>query len=137
MIYRLFYFVSLESTNTKTMTEFCLFYIGLSLFLIHEMDAIRCEEWKMFPVLSSLSDRKGYIIFTTLHIPIFIVIFWFITNVTTAGIFTKIFDVFMIIHFLLHLLFLNHEKNKFKDVFSWSIITGIAICGLFDLILFR
>ncbi|MDR2950574.1 MAG: hypothetical protein LBV71_15410 [Prevotella sp.] len=119
------------------MTEFCLFYIGLSLFLIHEMDAIRCEEWKMFPVLSSLSDRKGYIIFTTLHIPIFIVIFWFITNVTTAGIFTKIFDVFMIIHFLLHLLFLNHEKNKFKDVFSWSIITGIAICGLFDLILFR
>ncbi|MFV0330607.1 MAG: DUF6713 family protein [Dysgonomonas sp.] len=45
------------------MTEFCLFYIGLSLFLIHEMDAIRCEEWKIFPVLSSLSDRKGYYIY--------------------------------------------------------------------------
>ena len=119
------------------MAEYFLFYIGLSLFLIHEMDAIHHEEWKMFPILSNLSDKQGYIIFVSLHIPIFVLIFWLITNISAAEVFATIFDAFMIIHFLLHILFLKHKKNKFKDSFSWSIITGVAICGIFDLIIFR
>lgn len=119
------------------MTEYFLFYIGLSLFLIHEMDAVRNKEWKMFPILSSLSEKQGYIIFVSFHIPLLILIFWLITNTSTVEIFAKTFDIFMIVHFLLHVIFLKHEKNKFKDKFSWSIITGIAICGILDIILFR
>jgi len=119
------------------MGEYFIFYIGLSLFLVHEMDAIRCREWKMFPVLSSLNDKYGYIIFTLLHLPLFIAIFWLVTDPSTIEIFTKVFDVFMIAHFVLHLIFLKHKNNRFKDIFSWSVITGIAICGTADLILFR
>ena len=119
------------------MSEYFLFYIGLSLFMVHEMDAIRCKEWKMFPILSSLNDKTGYVVFVGLHIPIFVAIFWLITNPSTVGTFAIVFDVFMIVHLLLHALFLKHKENRFKDVFSWSIIIGIAICGLLDLILFR
>lgn len=119
------------------MTEYILFYFGLSLFLIHEMDAVYHQEWRMFPGLSKLNNKKGYITFISLHIPIFILIFWLITNTSTIEMFATIFDIFMIVHLLLHILFFKHEKNKFKNKLSWSIITGIAICGLLDLILFR
>ncbi|WP_353527779.1 DUF6713 family protein [Dysgonomonas capnocytophagoides] len=119
------------------MPDNILFYSGLSLFLIHEMDAIRHKEWKMFPILSSLSDRLGYIIFTCLHIPLFIGIFWFLANASIREIFIKTFDIFMIIHLILHVIFLEHRENKFRNLFSWLIIIGISLCGCFDLILFR
>ncbi|WP_394341844.1 DUF6713 family protein [Sphingobacterium corticibacter] len=30
------------------------FYLGLSLLIMHEMDAIRCREWRIFPGLFKL-----------------------------------------------------------------------------------
>jgi len=50
------------------MTEHLFFYLGLSLLLMHEMDAIRCKEWRIFPGLSMLSDKVGHIVFLFLHI---------------------------------------------------------------------
>jgi lipoprotein signal peptidase len=49
--------------------------------------------------------------------------------------FIKGFDIFMIVHLLLHLLFLKHKNNEFKDWISWSIIIGAGVCGLIDLII--
>jgi uncharacterized membrane-anchored protein len=48
--------------------------------------------------------------------------------------FRKGFDIFMMVHLFLHLLFLQHKKNEFKDWISWSIIVGAGVCGLIDLI---
>ena len=48
--------------------------------------------------------------------------------------FRKGFDIFMMVHLFLHLLFLQHKKNEFKDWISWSIIVGEGVCGLIDLI---
>jgi hypothetical protein len=31
--------------------------------LMHEMDAIRCKEWRIFPGLSLLSNKLGHIVF--------------------------------------------------------------------------
>lgn len=33
------------------------FMLGLALLLVHELDAVRCHEWRMFPGLFALSDR--------------------------------------------------------------------------------
>ncbi|WP_428986804.1 DUF6713 family protein [Sphingobacterium faecium] len=44
-----------------------------------------------------------------------------------------LFDIFMILHLVVHLLFIKHKKNEFKDYISWTLITGIAICGILDL----
>jgi hypothetical protein len=116
------------------MTEHFFFYLGISLLTIHEMDAIRCREWRIFPILSILSDRLGSIIFLFSHIPLFYLIFWQLTHNQDLESFIRRFDIFMIIHLGLHLLLLRHKNNEFKDWISWTIIIGTSFCGMIDLI---
>ena len=108
------------------------FLLGLALILMHEMDAIRCREWRIFPGLSSLDDRLGFRIFILAHIPIFYFVFREVLNGSAS--FRLGFDIFLIVHMMLHILFLWHKRNEFKDWVSWSIIAGAAICGAVDLI---
>lgn len=111
-----------------------LFILGLTFILIHEMDAIRCHEWQIFPGLSLLSDRSGMTIFILAHIPI---IFWifneFDTLMNNEGSLRIGFDIFLIFHLVLHILFLKHAKNEFKDWISWTFIIGAAAFGAIDL----
>jgi|SRR5690606_648757 len=117
------------------MTEHLFFYLGLSLLLMHEMDAIRCKEWRIFPGLSMLSDKVGHIVFLFLHIPLFYFVLWKLTHSQDLEAFMYGFNIFMIVHLGLHILFLKHKNNEFKDWISWSIIIGAGICGLIDLII--
>lgn len=110
------------------------FYVGLSFIFLHEMDAIRCREWRIFPGLSLLNERLGFIVFMWAHLPLFFFIFWQLTQNPNPDYFIKGFDIFLIVHLLLHLLYLRHKNNEFNDWISWSIITGAAIFGLLDLI---
>lgn len=116
------------------MTEHFLFFIGLSFLAVHELDAMRCSEWRIFPGLSLLSDKLGELIFILAHIPIFIWVFYQLTNSTNLDNFIKGFDIFMIIHVGLHLLLLKHKNNEFKDWVSWTMIIGAGLFGLMDLI---
>lgn len=96
------------------------------------MDAIRCKEWRIFPGLSFLKDKFGLIVFVFLHIPLF---YWlFLELQMNREKFRIGFDYFLIIHFILHLLFLRHPKNEFKDWISWIIIIGAGLSGFLDLI---
>ena len=117
------------------MTESIIFLSGLSLIFMHEMDAIRCKEWRIFPGLSMLDDKTGHFGFQFAHLPIFYWLFWQLTNSKDIETFRIGFDIFLIVHLFLHILFLWHKKNEFKDWISWTIITGAGICGLLDLIL--
>jgi L-cystine uptake protein TcyP (sodium:dicarboxylate symporter family) len=101
---------------------------------MHEMDAIRCREWRIFPGLSLLTDKLGHIIFVFAHIPLFFFIFWQLPHNQDNQTFKKGFDIFMIIHLGIHILFLKHKDNEFKDWISWTIIIGAGLCGLLDLI---
>lgn len=118
----------------ENMTEHFLFYIGLSFLTVHELDAMRCSEWRIFPALSLLSDKLGELIFILAHIPLFLFVFYNLTNGTNLDNFIKGFDIFMIIHVGLHLLLLKHKNNEFKDWVSWSMIIGAGLFGLMDLI---
>lgn len=115
------------------MIDHLFFYLGLSLLLVHEMDAVRCKEWRIFPGLSLLNDKMGYLVFTIAHIPLF---FWLVVSLSDGSIEKMItgWDYFFIAHLGLHLLFLKHTKNEFKDWISWIIISGIAVCGLLDIL---
>ncbi|MCF6268629.1 MAG: hypothetical protein L3J41_02860 [Melioribacteraceae bacterium] len=117
------------------MIDNSIFLIGLSLILIHEMDAIRCKEWRIFPGLSLLKDKTGYIIFLFAHIPIFYFLVWQLTSSSDIETFRMGFDIFLILHLGLHVLYLKHKNNEFKDWISWTIILGSAMCGFFDLII--
>jgi uncharacterized membrane protein YhhN len=116
------------------MTGNIFFIAGLSLILIHEMDAIRCKEWRIFPRLSKLKDKTGFLIFLLAHIPLYLRLLWYLTNSSDIETFRTIFDSFLIAHLGLHLLFLKHKNNEFKGWISWTIIAGAGFCGLLDLI---
>jgi uncharacterized membrane protein (DUF106 family) len=112
-----------------------MFYLGLAFILLHEMDAVRCHEWRIFPGLSLLSDSVGFIVFMFVHIPLYYWLLWNVIAGANPQAFIRGFDYFLIIHLGLHVLFLKHPKNEFKDWISWVIIAGAAVCGALDLLL--
>ncbi|MDW3193786.1 MAG: DUF6713 family protein [Cytophagales bacterium] len=108
------------------------FTLGLSFILLHELDAIRCHEWRMFPLTSFLPERTGMIVFLYLHIPLF---YWILLPSTLNDpTFKYGFSIFLIVHCFLHIGFLWHKKNEFKDWISWSLIILAALCGMLHLL---
>lgn len=106
--------------------------LGLAFILLHEMDAIRCKEWRIFPGLSMLNNQLGFIVFVFIYIPL-CYFFLFEIQLKDEG-FRKGFDYFLIVHLFLYLLFLKQKNNEFKDWISWTIIIGAALFGLLDLL---
>ncbi len=113
-----------------------LFLIGISFLIVHEMDAIRCKEWRIYPGFSLLNDKVGQLIFVFAHIPLFFIVFYQLTYISDNVVFIKGFDIFMIIHIGLHLLYLRHKNNDFKDWISWTLIIGAGLFGLTDLLIY-
>ncbi len=112
-----------------------LFYYGLSFMIVHEMDAVRCREWRIFPGLSQLNESLAFKIFLLAHIPVFLTLFWVLkTSEDISGVVFWL-DIFFMIHVVLHLIFLKHKNNEFKDWISWTFILGAGIFGLFDILI--
>ena len=111
------------------------FILGFCFLLVHEMDAIRAKEWKIFPVLSKMGDDAGYVAFTALHVPIYAALLWGIcgNEDTSRGLILGS-DLFFIAHVFLHLIFYNHPENRFKSVFSYALIFGAGLFGATDLV---
>ena len=109
------------------------FYLAISFILMHEMDAIRCKEWRIFPLLSMLNDDLGFKVFILAHIPLFTLLFIGLNQANNEDL-IKGLNIFFIIHLGLHVLFIFNKKNEFKDWLSWTIISGAALFGLLDLI---
>lgn len=106
------------------------FGIGLSLMLTHEMDAIKSAEWRIFPGTSLLDDRTGHIVFTTVHVPLCVLLLWNLYGLDglNRGLMIGL-EIFFIVHVFLHLLFLRHPKNQFASALSWAIIVGSGAFG--------
>jgi hypothetical protein len=102
------------------------------------MDAVRRHEWKVLPLLSQVKDdAQGYILFTVLHIPLYIFLLGGIFSNGTAvnQSFILGLDIFCIVHVVLHLLLIKHPQYQFNNWFSWSLIVGAGIVGGIDLLL--
>lgn len=110
------------------------FFLGFTLLLVHEMDAVRLREWKIFPLLRNLRDEAGYVAFAALHVPIYVLLFVGhfggdgASNALIVGV-----DAFFIVHVVLHTVFRNHPENRFGSTFSWALILGAGACGVLDL----
>jgi len=110
------------------------FYLALSAIIIHEMDAVRCKEWRIFPGLSLLNDAWGFKLFMLAHVPLFYFLFWGLFGTGDNAQLQFGLDVFFIIHVGLYMLFLLHKKNEFKDFISWTIIISAGLFGLLDIL---
>lgn len=113
------------------------FLTGLSFLLLHEMDAVRCREWRIFPGLSMLSEESGKRVFLFSHVPLFYILLQQLVNKANPTDFATALSIFMIVHAVLHLLFLLHKRNEFTDWISWTFISGAGIFGFLHLILER
>jgi hypothetical protein len=102
--------------------------------MMHEMDAVSCNEWRIFPGMSFLDDSTGFKVFTFAHVPLYYYIFSSLYR-ENSGSFRYGFSIFLVIHLGLHLLFLMHKKNAFKDWVSWTIIGGAGLCGFIEILL--
>lgn len=113
-----------------------LIYTGLSLLFIHEMDAIRRKEWKLFIFLKDLNEEAGYRVFTFLHLPLYVLLFWglFLATKTISYYFALGLNIFYIIHLALHLILTNNKNYEFKGLLSWFLLIGLAITGLLYII---
>ena len=94
------------------------FYLALSFILIHEMDAVRCKEWRIFPLVALLNEKIGFQVFMLAHIPLFGILFWGLIGAEDPTLWIRGFNYFCLLHLLAHLLFLWHPKNEFKDWIS-------------------
>ena len=117
------------------MTNHLFFLLGFCLLLTHEMDAIRCKEWRIFPFTSKMGEETGYLAFTALHIPLYAFLIWglFGGGDVNRGLIVGL-DVFFIVHVILHLVFINHPDNLFRSAFSWALIVGAGVFGGVDLL---
>ncbi|MGG1638707.1 DUF6713 family protein [Paenibacillus sp. NRS-1760] len=111
-----------------------LFLFNLSLFLLHEMDAIRRSEWKLFFVLQDMDDAKAYKVFTLIHLPLYTIILALLFSQYQTNTFWVI-DIFLMIHAILHLFFEKHSRNEFKNTFSRLIIYSMGILAAIHLLL--
>ncbi|MDP4145036.1 MAG: hypothetical protein Q8936_11230 [Bacillota bacterium] len=116
-----------------------LFLINFSLFLVHEMDAVKQQEWKMLIWLKNLEDEKAYKIFTAIHIPLYVFLLFGImdTSNNTSTIFLIIIDVFLIFHASIHFFFKKHKNNEFNSYFSKIVINAMAIISVAQIILLK
>ncbi len=115
------------------MLNHAFFAIGFALLLVHEMDAVRLEEWKIFPGLSRLGEEAGYRVFAALHVPLYALLLLGLLGGGGSRAFVVGLDAFFVVHVGLHVVFRNHPENRFRSAFSWAIILGAGACGAVDL----
>ena len=111
------------------MDEDLLFYIALSLMLMHEMDTIRCQEWRIFPVLSMLDGPHAFRFFMIAHLPIYYLLIWLLISDAAGPALVTGLDIFFLLHLMLHLVSLRNPANEFTDWLSWGLIGGTAGFG--------
>ena len=110
-----------------------VYLIGVALLFVHELDAIKHHEWRLFAFLNPLGDENAYRVFTFLHLPLFLIFLW-MTAYPRLN-FEIAVDIFLVVHVGLHFLFRNHPKYEFKGWFSHGIIAGAGIMGALHLLL--
>jgi len=111
-----------------------LLWSNLSLFILHEMDAIYRKEWMMLYPVNRLDETNAHILFTGMHFFLFLTIFFMLDQY-----FYYIFwimNIFGILHFAAHIIFIKHRNNKMNNVFSMGIIILMALISTFSTALY-
>jgi len=125
------------ASTTLLPVEQILFLVILSLLLVHEMDAIRAKEWKMFVVLKDITEETAYRVFTFIHFPLYLAAFYvlFCNGVTASDVLKIMIDIFLVFHAFVHYAFRKHRNNGFHTWFSKINIYSMAALALLHLCL--
>ena len=107
------------------------FYLGLGALFTHELDAVSNREWRVLPIMQSLSDELGMTVFVAMHVPMFAVIIALVasTKEKTRTVSRAAVAIFLVFHGALHFLFRTHPNYEFSSTMSEMLIYGGAALG--------
>ena len=108
-----------------------ILWLGLALFIAHELDAIARHEWRLLPGFSVEEDNVARDTFVLLHIPLLAVAFWLMTHPVTGirNLGRSAIAALLIIHAGLHLLLSGHELYEFEGAVAQITIYGASLAG--------
>jgi hypothetical protein len=112
--------------------KIAVFYLGLALLFTHELDSMPNHEWRVMPILSSLSEPTGKAVFLLAHVPIFAIVVAYIAslNQKVRARARAIFCGFLAVHTLLHFVFSTNPDYEFSSLISSTLIYGAGLCGV-------
>lgn len=101
---------------------------------LHEMDAVRCKEWKLMKFICDINDELAYRIFNIFHLPLYLVYILVVLTAADTYLYNFFigFNIFLIFHAILHYYFKRYPHNTFNS-FSYAIIYGMACCAVAEL----
>jgi hypothetical protein len=111
--------------------------LSVILLFMHELDACHKGEWRMFKFMRNLNEKNQYLIFLYAHIPLSIFLVYYLWTVISFNsiILWVIVNIFLILHFAIHVVARKWESNVFHSFNSIVFISGAAITGLLNLCL--
>ena len=109
-----------------------VFYLGFGTLFSHELDSMLNHEWRVIPIIRTLSDETGAMVFVVAHIPIFaLLVAWVSSKNPKTRRTTRIgIGLFLVLHGLLHILFKDHSAYEFSSMLSNVLIFGGSILGV-------
>lgn len=125
----------MDGGNSMETVVHLIFALELALLFVHEMDAVRRQEWNMFAILKDMAEEKAYQVFTLLHIPLYTAMLVLLFS-DHAYIGVYITDIFLIAHLLIHVLFRKHPANKLNGRLSRNIIYSAGLLAFAHLVLY-
>ena len=114
-----------------------IFYLGFGTLIGHELDSMLNHEWRVIPVIRALPDEAGMLFFVMAHIPLFAILVALISSknnkirtMSRIGL-----GIFLVLHGVLHVIFINHPDYEFSTVSSNILIYGGSLFGIVFLFL--
>ena len=95
------------------------------------------HEWRVLPFIRVLPDDIGMLVFVASHVPIFAGLFVLVAsgNPRTRALTRLGVSAFLVIHGLLHFLFIGDPNYEFSSLISEILIFGGAALGIIYLAL--
>jgi len=109
-----------------------LFVLILSFLVAHELDAVHQHEWRILPVLETLSDDVGRSVFVGGHVPLFaaLIVLGLMGSPVVRRRTQGALAAFMVIHIGLHVRWERPGLCTFDDGLSRLWILGGGILGI-------
>jgi hypothetical protein len=113
------------------------FYLGLGALFTHELDAVPNHEWRGMPLLGTLPDDTGMLVFIAAHVPLFAILIALVASrdERIRGLSRLGISVFLVVHGLLHVLSAGEPTYEFSSPLSRLLIFGSAVLGALYLVL--
>ena len=109
-----------------------LYYLGLACLFTHELDAVTHKEWRILPLLDSMSENAAEVAFVALHVPLFFAILLLShhNNTTLRKRARALFASFLVVHAVLHLSLSSGADYDFNGLLSRVLILAAGGFGL-------